>query len=286
MRPTTLKPPGSLVLFTVLTQAAVGLHLMRTWFKTAIFECGPPTEVDTIVRPILPVVLVILVIGVAAAVWHLGRFGAVRFTLSNLKSSWLSRELVLVFLFGAAVAFQYVVERLGIGRPAYQNILGGVVVVLGLILIMAISKVYMLRTVPAWNSFATPAAFLGTTFLLGAAFLMAILAHLVDTEYFDPVLRRLRGFAALMAVWQLLLTGFHLRRLGRQGGAARESAQVVRTTLRPILAYRLTSLIVGAWLLIFSTRGVEACTLAAVALLGSELLGRFLFYAMHRRVGL
>ena len=98
-----MRPSWSLVVFTVLTQVSVGLHLMRAWFRHAIFECGPPTEVGTIVDPIRPAALVILAIGTAAAMLHLGRVGAARFTLSNLKSSWLSRELALVLLFGAAL---------------------------------------------------------------------------------------------------------------------------------------------------------------------------------------
>ena len=292
MRPGTLKPSWSLVVFTVLTQAAVGLHLMRAWFRHAIFECGPPTEVGTIIDPIRPAALVILALGFAAAMLHLGRVGAARFTLSNLKSSWLSREVVLVLLFGAALALFYRVERLSIGGPAWREFLWWVVAALGLVVVMAISRIYMIRTVPAWNSFATPAAFFGTTFLLGAAVLTAMLVLVGEEGYFDLVLRRLRGFVAVMTAWQLLVTGVHLHRLGRQPGVARESARLMLTTYRGVLAIRLTSLIVGAWILILSTLGDQGSehavtiTIAAALLLASELIGRYLFYAQHRRVGL
>ncbi len=290
IRPGTMRPSWSLVVFTVLTQVSVGLHLMRAWFRHAIFECGPPTEVGTIVDPIRPAALVILAIGTAAGMLHLGRVGAARFTLSNLKSSWLSRELALVLLFGAALALFYPVERMSIGAPARREILWWVVASLGLAVVLAISRVYMIRTVPAWNSLATPAAFFGTTFLLGAAVLTAMLVLTGGQSYFDLVLRRLSGFVAVMTVWQLLVTGIHLRRLGRQEGAARESARLILTTYRGVLAIRLTSLIVGAWILILSTLGDQgsdhAVTIAAAVLLASELIGRYLFYAMHRRVGL
>ena len=52
--------------------------------------------------------------------------------------------------------------------PATRNLIALAVAAVGLVLVYAMSKVYRLPIVPAWDTAATPAAFFLTTFLLGA----------------------------------------------------------------------------------------------------------------------
>jgi DMSO reductase anchor subunit len=143
----------------------------------------------------------------------------------------------------------------------------------------------MLRTVPAWNSWATPVTFVGTALGLGAA----ITAAAVAIEGRRP--EALGPLAAFVAASSLLVWLVHLRRLGGQRGAAAESAAVVREGHPSALGLRIaTGFAAAALLLVFAWPGREAAApgvlAAAAVLLASEAIGRFLFYASHRRIGL
>lgn len=138
-----------LVFFTVLTQAAAGACAMRA-------VLAPEEPVDA-------VVLALLALGVLAAVSHLGRPTAARLAIANPTTSWLSREIVVGSVFGTTV-----LAHLLLGPNAALRIAAAA---LGLLYVYAVSRVYLLRTVPAWNTWATPVSFLLTALLLGSAVL-------------------------------------------------------------------------------------------------------------------
>lgn len=252
----------SLVAFTVLTQAAAGICIVRAAFA--------PTA------PVMPLALGALVLGTLAATLHLGRPAAARLTLANLRASWLSREAALGTAFGAAV----IVEMLAPGPVARIG-----VAVLGAVLVASIARIYMLRTVPAWNSWTTPAAFFGTALGLGAASTAAALA--IDGR--DP--GSLGSLAAFVVATSLLIALLHLRRLAGRGGAGAESAAIVHEERPVALGLRIaTGFSAAALLLVCAFPGREAIApgvaAAAAVLLVSEATGRSLFYASHRRVGM
>ena len=160
---------------------------------------------------------------------------------------------------------------------------------LGVLLLIAIASVYRLRTVPAWNTWVTPVTFCATAGVLGCAGLALLLA----TQAEAGGARRGRGVtAALLAILQLLRLGVHLRRLAREGGAAARSAAAVLVGHRPMLIRRALYALAGAGVVLGITWPERAAAdwmalgLGCVLLLASELFGRVLFYASHRRTGL
>jgi len=243
----------SLVFFTVLTQTAVGVCVVGA------FSPGAPGLSSA-------GALALLVAGGLAAAVHLGRIGHARFALSNLRFSWLSREAALGSLFGAALIAALALPRV----PA----LGIAAAVIGLALVGAISGIYMIRTVPPWNTWMTPAAFYLTTVVLGSAVAAAALglklrqAGLVDVAGAAIGLQVVAGAAIGL---QVVVAIVHFLRFGRP-------------ELRSTLAARIALAIGGAAVML--TGPDWATTSACVLLIASEVLGRHLFYASHRRVGL
>jgi DMSO reductase anchor subunit len=274
-----------LVVFTVLTQAAAGTCLARVLLCMASRE---PDQLD----PLLPVALAMLIVGALSAVLHLGRPREARLVLANLRSSWLSRESALGVAFGAGIAAVFAMRRMDFGTPATRACLEVAVVLCGLGLVFAISRLYRLRTVPAWDTWATPAAFFGTALVLGMA--LAALNQLqagVSTGTLSRALHGLSIVAVMLAAGQLVVTLIHVNDLRRQGGAAAASAAIITADLRPVLALRVIATVSGAALLPIATwpygRQDPKVALAAFALLlVGEILGRYIFYASHRRVGL
>lgn len=273
-----------LVFFTVLTQLAVGVFVL--WGVSAVIlpaiGSGGIPELDS--QPVLIVTLSSLVAGGMAAAFHLGRPAGAFFSLSHLRRSWLSREALFSIGFGVVVALVLVLEIAGLGRTLESAVVFAGVV-LGFVLIAAISRLYRLRTVPAWNHGGTPAMFFTTSFLTGASTLMLIFL-LTGTEPVQAV--EFAGFSnrfivVLVFLQSAIFVGTSIG-LSAKGRTELESVRLLATTLRLPLAARWLFASTGLLLLVFGTLpwlDVVACGL----LLVSEVLGRFLFYGVYQRSG-
>jgi len=269
MRPGPSSKEWSLVAFTVLAQAAAGACIVQ---RIVALES---LRIDTATQSVLSVALLLLLSGGLAALLHLGRARSARFALANLQRSPLSEEMLYSGFFGALLV---------LGRLSSWASWDQFAALTGVILLGAIIRVYRLRTVPAWHSWTTLVAFFGTALVLGAGIVMTALAFagLDNTS--------LRYTIAAAIAIQLLVLHRHLAALARAGGAAAESATIVREDLRSTLDTRLFTAIAGG-LIVFGAPYLEdlhpVATLVGVAILGwSEAQGRALFYAMRRRVGL
>jgi anaerobic dimethyl sulfoxide reductase subunit B len=139
-----------LVVFTVLIQMAVGLSIC------SLVLLAIPLSV--LLAP-----GILLLVGGAVSFLHLGRKRNAWRAVLHLKKSWLSREILMAVLFGAAWAVEIGLKLFWEVTP---NPLPMAIVGLGLIYSMA--RVYLLRAVPAWNSWRTPATFFLSTAILGA----------------------------------------------------------------------------------------------------------------------
>ena len=157
----------SLVCFSLLIQMAAGLAI---WLGAARWWLPRTDE-----RAGLLLVPVLTVTAIGVALLHLRRPHQMLRAITNLRSSWLSREILLVCLF----------FFLGLWAltPAGAVSRDWLLPVCGLLLIGGMARVYMLRTVPVWNRAKTPLTFLVTGLLLGGLLTLALLATLSRQEY-------------------------------------------------------------------------------------------------------
>jgi len=135
----------SLVAFTLLAQLAVG----ATWFRSV----REPSN-DRALAAITTIMLSALL----ASFLHLGQPRHAWRAITNLRTSWLSREVLSAALF--------VVSLIGVLATGGSGI--WLADATGLALVISMARVYALRTVPEWNHRATTVAFFVTTLLLGA----------------------------------------------------------------------------------------------------------------------
>ena len=270
-------PERSLVAFTVLVQAGAGLCIARACARLL----GGPREAAHVSTQLA---LVLLVLGAIAAWLHLARRGAARFALSNLRFSWLSREVLLGLTLSLLTALLIVFDRVGPAPAALVFAMG----LLAVSFVHAITRIYRLRTVPAWDTWRTPAAFFLTGLLLGGAF-HALMMVAAGTHRVDE-LRRLCLVVAALALVQVFLFALHQHRLRRGGGVAAESASRVARH-RGLFAARIVLGSSGAALFLAffvceSGPGDLVLLAACLILLLAELQDRTLFYVSHGRVGL
>jgi anaerobic dimethyl sulfoxide reductase subunit C len=278
-----------LVFFTIFSQMSTGLVVV--WGLAAIFTGSPDLFLsERLPQLVLGVALLVLVLGVVAASLHLGNPGRSLLTLTNLKHSWLSREALVGLVFGGLVMTLLAISWAGTypGLPWSLVIVSSLV---GLSLVWGIARLYMLRTVPAWNHLGTPATFLTTSLLLGTAAFQIIYTrfcgHLDWSRYFDLALLGLVSLQSLIWFSNLVF-------LSTRGEKGVESLQIVWSVLRPLMIIRWV-LSFGSLGLLFSRSsdgsllGINpfgAVFLVFALLLGSEIIGRWIFYGSYWREGI
>jgi DMSO reductase anchor subunit len=274
----------SLVGFTVLAQAAVG----SSWGLAAAFVlvahraglevAGAATAWGVVAVPALSA------FAVAVSLLHLGRPDRALRAVANLRRSWLSREVLAAALFTATAA-----ALLLLPGPWRGPLLAGTAV-LGVLLLVAMVRTYRLRTVPAWDSWATGAMFLQSALATGGALTALALALRSPHGHAGAAQTGAAVVGALALVAGPLLAARWRAALSRSGGAGEEAAR--RLAAGAFLRRgRLAAALAGAALLLAALaltapwRGAGLAGALLLALL-AEALGRALFYRARVRSGL
>jgi anaerobic dimethyl sulfoxide reductase subunit C (anchor subunit) len=279
----------SLVAFTLLAQMAVGafwalgaVHLWAAWGAGMVDR-------------VLLGIPALMLLAILASFLHLGAPRNAWRALANLRSSWLSREILFALLFTAASGLLAGLEWFQWGTVAMWDALAGVAALLGLALIVSMANAYRLRTVPAWNTWATPASFFITACLLGGLAGGAMLAFNsgIPLELRRTALQSITLGAVLLLSVELAIVSLRAVRLAAgQGPAWRASARVTRQhalvfKLRlalAVLAMAAAGIGLSPWV---EGAGMGVASVAALGLvLASEVLNRLLFYEARARHGL
>ena len=299
----------SLVFFTVLTQAAVGMFFTFQAVQVLSRRFGGDAA-DGVVVTRQIVVFVLLSAGLSAALFHLSvPLEAVR-AVVNVGSSWLSREIIFGGLFalflGTLIARQWSGTEVSRGMKGITWLTG----MAALAFLYCQIKIYLLPTQPSWNSIATPASFVATALRLG---ILGVAALLV-TEGLEPlrsseaksgqgpgvsclILRRLVLAGLLVLGTELVILPVQISSLvSADSSAAAASHHRLTVDYGFVLMVRLVLLCIASatlgWLLttfrrIRSDRLLHTLAYVSFSLVFlSELCGRFLFYAIRVRVGI
>ena len=173
----------SLVCFTLFTQSAIGL----VWVSVTGRWFGGGTRADFSIWP-MSIALSLTGLGLYAALAHLAKPRLAPQALRNLTASWLSREVLLVQAFAGTVALSILISLLNASSGLL--ILEAAACLLGGAALFAMTRVYLLKTVPVWNSPATLLEFAGSAMLLGGA-LGAVLTALGATHQPDDQSRHI-----------------------------------------------------------------------------------------------
>ncbi|SPT53511.1 DMSO reductase anchor subunit [Actinomyces bovis] len=158
-----------MILFTVLAQMSVGAFLTLGALQVVGHLRHDKTwTTDRVTRAALFAVWPLLVLGFAAAFFHLGDpFHALN-TFRNFGSSWLSREIVFGVLYGALGFACTGFEWFGWGSRGTRQVLAILTATAGVGLLVSMIQVYYsVRTVPAWHNSSTWLLFLGSALLTG-----------------------------------------------------------------------------------------------------------------------
>ncbi len=300
----------ALVAYTILTQMSVGAFVVLGLAHTYALRKSGEKQANALSNRALLAIGPVLVLAVLASLFHLGNPTNAYRAISNLGSSWLSREILLTILFvGLGAVFALLQWRQSADFKVRQAI-AVIAALIGLALVYANAKIYMLRAEPAWDTLATPVLFYTTTFLLGA--LALGVAFVVNYSYLKRRTEKtelaqqaelLRSVLRWIAIASIVLLGvemvvipLYVADLSTSGATALQSVEKLVEDYGAVFALRLILGFVGAGLFgLFLYRSalmnrqavmITAVYLAFAFVLVAEVLGRFLFYATHARVGL
>lgn len=303
----------ALVTFTILAQMSVGSFVVLGVVHFFTTRKAGIEEADRLSNRALLAIGPALVLGMLASLLHLGNPLNAPRAINNLGSSALSAEVLLGVVFAVVGGVFALMQWRKVGTPAIRNAVAVVAALVGLGLVYAMSRVYMLPTIPAWNTLATPTQFFTTTFLLGALAMGA--AFVANYAYIhrksqenaakeDVQLALLRDSLRWIALASIFLLGvefivipLYLAYLAGGPTAAVASATILTNQNGAILALRLLLAFIGAGvftLFIYQNalstgrlRLINGLAYAAFAfVLIAEVLGRYLFYASFVRIGI
>ncbi|WP_243547037.1 dimethyl sulfoxide reductase anchor subunit family protein [Pseudodesulfovibrio tunisiensis] len=285
----------SLVLFTVLAQTAVGMLLVSEIArKTA---SGP---VGAVLSRQLPAVGVLTAAALLLSLSHLGTPLHSVFTILNAGSSWLSREILAMGGFFAAVVALAVVRRRN--PEAEATGLAVLTMLLGLVAVYVMSRVYMLVTVPVWDSVSTMLGFYGTALVAGsiAGGLLFGIQSNRDASLAGETRSRIAGVFILAALLGLglkfvgvpleMIALDSMNGLDVSGLAMLASDGTVLLVARMVLTFLGTA--VFAWaafrVVVSHENGVmiNAGLCAFGLVLAGEIMGRLIFYGTYLRIGM
>jgi DMSO reductase iron-sulfur subunit len=231
LRPKHQKSEMPLVVFTLLTQMAVGAFWAAQWMT------------DTV--PLIPYLIIGACLGLGGffSFAHLGAKRNAWRAPFHLKKSWLSREILFVGLFGAGWLAGFILPEMK-----------WITSLLGVGLIYSMAKVYQLRPMPAWNTWRTMVGFFITSALLGQLLMNNLLEEtslawgiVVVALAYELVLILSEKPNAGGAVHRLRVGVIVTAMLGA-GGLSVASNPLGMWTSIPLLLLVLVEEVIGRWL--------------------------------------
>jgi len=300
----------TLPVYTILTQLAAGALFVLWVIRTLSNSKYGREEVDRIIKIPILIILITIIAGITGAHFHLSRPYLSFLALRNFHSSWLSRELVFNLFFIFSVGCLWTLLWFVNGHHKLKTVLGWVAILFGFATEYCMSRIYLLPSQPAWNSPLTTVSFLETMLLLGVMTVPVLLImdlkfsksqqqenQSIRTRIIQGSFDWLAVIAVVMVIVIAVLNSFQISSLRAGNESAQTSLDLLLELYQPLLIIRYALLFVGVgWLglavvLSHSRRKATeelmapvfiACLLVMIA----EILGRFLFFAIHVRIGI
>jgi anaerobic dimethyl sulfoxide reductase subunit C (anchor subunit) len=284
----------SLVAFTLLSQMAVGafwtLGALRIWAERR----AGLAAADALTDPASLMIGPVMVLALLASFFHLGKPTNAWRAFANLRSSWLSREILFATLFTGASALWAALRWIEIGAIETRNVIAWIAALLGLALMFSMANAYEIRTIPAWNTVNTPIAFSITALLLGGLWVGVMLTvnSNASPELLQVAVKWMAWQAVMLCGLELAFVPLWIAQLASGPEAAISAVAKITREHNFIFRLRLALAVLG---IVFANLALSpwwqwtsariGIILAFGVVLIAEVLGRILFYEARVRRG-
>ncbi len=278
----------SLVFFTLLGQFSTGVLLCAFVFN--LFPGTTGASAEKITRSAAKAAFVLMAIALALSFLHLSSPLSAIYALSNLQDSWLSREILMASTY-AFLAFLLLLQTLyRPGNQLLQKILLPVTVLAGLAMVYTMARLYMIETVPVWNTPKTLVSFYASVLLAGSAIFMVIFSK--DQEKTTVQAPKKPASILLIMTAGLFLKLFTLV-IPYRGIAEANTGFAVTITGGPWMLIHWALLALGALLAIVNLQKQRTSKVvsgyyvsALLCFVLAEIIARADFYASFFRIGI
>jgi len=300
----------ALPVYTILIQLTVGAITVLWILRQLTYSKFNHEDMEKITRnPILVIVFTVFVAMIGAH-FHLSKPFLSFYASRNFMHSWLSREIVFTMLFFLATLSILFLDRYYKERRALITRAGWIAIGFGITLVYCMARIYMLPTQVAWNSPWVVVSFFATTILLGTMTIISLLVldlnfselqKSADIGIREQIIKHSLGWMILVVVIgviiSLLVNIFQVMELSQGDQISRTSLQLLLELYAPLLVLRVVTVIAApVWLgyaafqMYKKYAALEKLLLpvyiSCLMILVGEIIGRFLFYATHIRVGI
>ena len=163
----------SLALYTVLAQTAAGTYIFT---ELAGIRQNPVKKSRNII-----IILILMVIAAGISFFHLGKPAHAMNAVNNIRTSWLSREILLMCILIAVLPVYSV--SLARNSNLAAKVLRFTSVILALLFMYSMIMLYMLPSVRSWHHGSTPVSFFLTSAICGIT--LAGILHKSDADRND-----------------------------------------------------------------------------------------------------
>ncbi|HKZ44836.1 MAG TPA: DmsC/YnfH family molybdoenzyme membrane anchor subunit [Anaerolineales bacterium] len=300
----------TLPVYTILTQLSTGALLFIMIIRLLRRKTLSQEDIDYSTQIPILIIFITVILAIGFAHLHLSKPFLSFTALRNLATSWLSRELffnlIYILLIGALSGALWFYK----GHFTLKTILGWLAILAGFGTEYCMARIYMIPSQPAWNTFLTPLSFFFTTLILGVMTVPVLMMMdlifkkslslektSIHIRQVTSSLNWLSILAIIFSICMSILIFYQTAILFGGSPAAQTSLLLLTEIYKPLFILRLLLMFIGTgWLGITSiqyyrgkilvenllTHVFTACLLVLVA----EILGRFLFYAIHVKVGI
>jgi len=277
----------SLLFFTLIGQFSAGLTT-----ALLIYTIITPRRNDNAQASFLKVGLLVATgaIGIALIIsfLHLSAPLSSVFALTNLKSSWLSREILMVSAYAASIFATTLYWLFCKGKRSLLIPLLAISSLLGLTMVLTMAMLYMIETIPVWNTPGTLIAFYVNTILLGSSF-ASVLFYNSHKDNLDKNVERVFVFVIITILAVKFISG-----LVGWDTTTNENIAFAGGMYHPIWDALSWAWLLGLGMLIRrvfpnprdSDTGIRFYLLAFVFFVIAEFAARVIFYSSYFRIGL
>lgn len=300
----------ALPVYTILMQLAVGallvLWLIRSFVKLKLSS----EQLDSILRNPILVISMTVVVAMIGSHFHLSKPFHSFYAVRNFQTSWLSREIVFTVVFFLTLSVLWLMSLFKNDHRKLITFLGWAAILFGLIVVYCMVRIYLIPTQVAWNSPTVLVSFYTTTLLLGTMTIACLLvldlkfSEIQKTDDIDIRVQVIKYsivwltlIVFLTVVVNIVVIFYQLYFLRQGDATAQTSLQLLFELYTPLFVARLLFVsIAPLWLgyavqRMFRTGAAPQSLLMPVymsclLILIGEIIGRFLFYATHIRIGI
>lgn len=286
----------SLIGFTILSQMAVGafwILIAATMYSESQIVNKPTWDF-----PLIPLIVIeaTMMLSLLLSLAHLGSPLIAYRAIANFRSSWLSREIIFAGLFTMTIGVFSILQWSNTGSANLQMGIALAAGGCGFGLVFSMSRIYMLRTVPVWNTIFTPISFFVTALTLGGLLISGLI--MVFQEAGSPLYSaQCADVLAPLTTSVLLLIGtgivFAPARVKHMFSSPLGESEALKSLLkkrRNNFYLRILLGILGAVFLGFSLLSSSFMfvlfLIGALFVLVAELIDRFLFYEARETSGI